>query len=125
MTFDLLPRGSIMAVAPASGMATKSVLVCFGERKRPVTLPNDSSVNDLKLAIVNEYQDVLPRSSSSTDQSVADRLVLQIKSEDWDGVFVDLKDAAEVPDRSVLRVVEECQKVIVPVGYTSGFVDTW
>ena len=114
VTFEL-PRGSTMAVAPASGTATKSVLVCFGERKRPVTLTNNSSVNDIKLAIVNEYQDVLPRSTSSTDQSVADRLVLQIKSEDWDGVFVDLKDDADVPDRSVLRVVEECQKVIVPV----------
>ena len=97
-------------------MEMKSVLVCFGERKRPITIANDSSLSDLKLAIVNEYQDVLPRTSSSTDQNVADRLVLQIKSEDWDGVFVDLKDEADVPDRSVLRVVEEThstQKVAI------------
>ena len=108
MTFELFSTWPLTTT-------TKCVLVCFGERKRPVTLANDATVNDLKLAIVNEYQDVLPRSSSSTDQSVADRLVLQIKSEDWDGAFVDLKDEADVPDRSVLRVVEESQKVTLVV----------
>ena len=58
----------------------------------------------------------MPRTSLSTDKNVADRLVLQIKSEDLDGVFVDLKDEADVPDRSVLCVVEEThstQKVAI------------
>ena len=98
-----------MAAPDTGTMLMKSVLVCVGERKRPVTLANDSSVNELKLAIVREYQNILPRSSSSTDQSVADRLVLQIKSEDWGGIFVDLKDEDDYPDKSVLRVVEETQ----------------
>ena len=89
-----------------SETATKSILVCFGERKRAVTLARDSSVFELKLAIVREYSDVLARSSTSTDESVAERLILQVKSEEWEGLFVDLKDG-NVPDKSVLRIVED------------------
>ena len=100
-----------MAAPDTGTMSIKSVLVCVGERKRPVTLANDSSVNELKLAIVREYQNILPRSSSSTDQSVADRLVLQIKSEDWGGVFVDLKDEDDYPDKSVVEETQATKKV--------------
>ena len=61
---------------------------------------------DLKLAIVREYSDVFARSSTSTDESVAEKLILQVKSEEWEGLFVDLKDG-NVPDKSVLRNVED------------------
>ena len=91
--------------------ATKTVLVCFGERKRPVNIAQDSSLKDVKLAIVNEYEDVLPRSTSSTNESIAEKLLLQVKAEEWEGVFVDVKEEDDIPDKSVLRIVEECRKV--------------
>ena len=38
-------------------------------------------------------------------------LLVQVKSEEWGGEFVDLKSDATIPDRSVLRVVVEKCKV--------------
>ena len=86
--------------------ATKTVLVCFGERKRPVNI-----AQDLKLAIVIEYEDVLPRSTSSSNKSIAEKLLLQVKAEEWEGVFVDVKEEDDIPDKLVLRIVDECRKV--------------
>ena len=31
-------------------------LVCFSERKQPITLPNDTIIHDLQLSIVREYR---------------------------------------------------------------------
>ena len=76
---------------PLAPSRTKVVLVCFGERKRPVMLPKDANINDLKLSVVREYSDVLQCSSTTTDDAIASSLFLQIKAECWDGVFVDVK----------------------------------
>ena len=65
----------------------------------------------IKLAVVAEYSDVLQRSSSCTDESVAQSLILQMKAEDWDGVFSDVSDSDVIPDKAVVRVVEECPMV--------------
>ena len=83
----------------------KTLLICFGERKRPITLPVEASVSDLKLCIVEEYRDVLPQGSSSTDEAIAESLILQVKAENWDGVFVDVKSGDDIVDKSVLRIV--------------------
>ena len=91
--------------------ATKEVLVCFGERKRPITLANNAAVEDLKLCVVREYGDVIPRSSSATDETLASSLILQIKSERWDGVFIDVKPGDEIVDKSVFRVATATPEV--------------
>ena len=100
------------AMASLSGSsATKEVLVCLGERKRPITLAKDASVDDLKVCVVREYGDVIPRSSSATDEAIASSLILQVKSETWDGVFVDVKSEDEVVDKSVFRVATATPEV--------------
>ena len=55
--------------------ATKEVLVCLGERKRPNTLANDASVDDLKLCVVREYSDAKQRSNCATDEAIASSLI--------------------------------------------------
>ena len=84
--------------------------MCLGERKRPIT--NDTSVDDLKLCVVREYSDVIPRSSSATDEAIASSLILQVKSETWSGVFVDVKSGDEVVDKTVFRVATATPEVI-------------
>ena len=94
-----------MESTECSRVNVKTLLVCFGERKRPITLPAEASVSDLKLQIVQEYRDVLPQGSSSTDETIAESLILQVKAENWDGVFVDVKNGDDIVDKSVLRIV--------------------
>ena len=36
-------------------------------------------------------------------------LVLQIKSEEWYGEFVDVMEGSNIPDRSVLQIIREVQ----------------
>ena len=36
-------------------------------------------------------------------------LVLQIKSEEWYGEFVDVIEGSNIPDRSVLQIIREVQ----------------
>ena len=88
------------ACAPSDAV---SFLVCYGERKRPITLSSGASLNELRLEVVETFRDVLPSSSSATAQGT---LILQIKSEEWDGTFLDLKEGDPLPmNRSVLRIV--------------------
>lgn len=94
-----------MESTECSRVDVKTLLVCFRERKRPITLPAEASVSDLKLQIVQEYRDVLPQGSSSTDETIAESLILQVKAENWDGVFVDVNNGDDIVDKSVLRIV--------------------
>lgn len=75
-------------------MATKTVLVCVGERRRPVTLSSSASLSDLETSIRSAFADVLNLSTS---------IVLQVKDEAW-GLFIDLQND-EFPDRSIVNVV--------------------
>ena len=103
---------------PHHDSSLKMVLVCIGERKRPMSLPQEASLADLKLRIVDAYRDVIPHSSSSTDDAIAASFVLQMKSENWHGEFIDVKSGDEVPDRSVLRVVTTSPQVYFCIYYS-------
>ena len=59
------------------------------------------------------YSDVLPRVSTATDEAIAQSLILQVKDESWDGVFVDLKAGDSIVDRSVFRVVTATPEVLI------------
>ena len=77
----------------------RRVLVMMGERNRPVSFRPDaqcaSCVTALTAAVRSTFSDVL-----SPDQEI----FFQLKSEEWDGVFVDICDG-DVPDKSVLKAV--------------------
>ena len=83
-------------------MTAKSVLVCFGEHKRPVSFPVSDARGErkkLEEAIAVTFQDVI--GELHPDRS----LLLQLKSDGWAGEFVDLSDDAQIPDSSVIRAV--------------------
>ena len=74
-----------------------SLLVCLGERKIPISLSSNASFNDLRLEVVEAFRDVLPCSSNASS------LIVQVKSEEWEGTFLDLKEGDEIPaSKSVL-----------------------
>ena len=68
-------------------MDNKRVLVEIGSNRRPVVFKPESGreLVELKQAVVESFRDVL----STTD--IKD-LLLQIKSEEWGGEFVDVLD---------------------------------
>ncbi len=85
----------------------KSILVCYQDRKRPVTFMSNGTVGERKsayAAIKEVFQDMLP---SDSDDSDATTLALQVKHESWYGNFVDLGKDDLIDDRSVLQVAIE------------------
>ena len=71
----------------------KLVLVSVGENRRPVAFIG--GVNELKKAVQKKFRDCLK----------SDEIIVQIKSEDWDGEFIDVKENDDIPDRSVVKVI--------------------
>ena len=73
-----------------------SVLVCYGERKRP--LKTSSSFLALKEAVLAEFTDIFPVERDRCE------LLFQRKDDSWGGVFVDIVEEEPIPDRSVVKV---------------------
>ena len=69
----------------------KTVLVCVGERRRPVQFSGFNQ--QLCTAVRKAFSDVI---------TPTDEVFLQVKDETWGGMFIDLVDQ-DVPDRSVLK----------------------
>ena len=82
--------------APSSDEIT--VLVCVGERRRPVKL-NRSSLEALKAGVLSHFADILRAAKFS--------LLFQIKDDNWDGMFVDIVEGQSIPDQSVVKVMVE------------------
>lgn len=81
----------------------KKVLVCLGENRREVMFSGNAK--DLLEGVVEVFSDVL-----SAQKISASQLVLQLKNEDWGGDFLDIdKVTAEIPDKSVIKVVKMSQ----------------
>ncbi len=74
----------------------KSVLISFGERRREVTF--SGGVESLYAQTNHVFGDVLQEKRIN---------VLQLKNEEWEGQFVDIKQETVVPDKSVLRAFVE------------------
>ena len=66
---------------------------------------------------------MIPHGSSSTDEAIAESLILQVKAESWDGVFVDVKSGDVIPDKSVLRVAISICSSICGRAYENLFVN--
>ena len=73
-----------------------SVLVCYGERRRP--LKTSSSFLALKEAVLAEFTDIFPVERDRCE------LLFQRKDDSWGGVFVDIVEEEPIPDRSVVKV---------------------
>ena len=79
----------------------KAVLVCRGKQKKPVSFSSDGTPGErqaLHAAIRVAYGDSHP---------VAENPVIQMKNEQWDGVYVDLGEKDVIPNRAVLQIVAE------------------
>lgn len=50
----------------------------------------EASILDLKLSIVDEYCDMILHGSSSTDDVIAESLI--VKAKNWDGAFIDVME---------------------------------
>ncbi len=72
------------------------VLVSFGERRREITFSGE--VESLYEQANDVFGDVLQGKRLN---------VLQLKNEEWEGQFVDIKLDTVVPDKSVLRAFVE------------------
>ena len=89
-------------------MADKRVLVEVGSNRRPVLFKPSNEREDLdglKRAVLESFRDIL----SSADAS---NLLLQVKSEEWNGEFIDALDSDVIPDKSVIKVTVTTTEVI-------------
>ena len=104
--------GIAVPVAVAEKTELKQILVCFGERKRAVVFSSGPTVEAEKVsllsAIKEEYKDVLEPESN---------IVLQQKSEVWDGEFVDVGDATSITDRSVVKNIVRDLQIIFRMSF--------
>jgi len=90
--------------------AAKQVLVCYGESRRVLTLDSsaDASESEALLALCRqEFRSQLP-----DDRGGAYTLTLQVKSEDWGGLFIDFVEQA-VADRAVFKLIAVPRSVSV------------
>ncbi len=96
---------SSSSASSSSPPVRKSLLVCFGERKRPVTFTSDGTTNERK-SLLSAVKEAYENSAGN----IGNDAVMQIKSELWGGEFVDLREDEIIPDRAVVRVVAEVLK---------------
>ena len=80
----------------------KQVLLCFNERKHPITLYHDQykSVAEEKIAILCEAKRLF-----EVPDEYDEKMIIQMKSEAWGGEFIDLGNEECIPDRSILRII--------------------
>ena len=80
----------------------KSVLVCLNENKREVSFPEGLSVEEEKKefldAVHSVFSDLLPASPPAP-------LTVQVKSEEWDGEFIDIGNETTIQHHSVVKVI--------------------
>lgn len=75
-----------------------TVLVCVGERRRPLKLASPT-IDALKEGVINECCDILPQSATRS------ALIFQVQDIDWGGIFVDIRDKTRIVDRSIINVI--------------------
>ena len=89
-----------------TGMENKRVLVEVGSNRRPVVFKPESGreLVELKQSVVESFQDVLSTSDIND-------LLVQLKSEEWPGQFVDIRHCDSIPDKSIIKVTVTTPKV--------------
>ena len=79
-----------------SGEATKQVLVWYLERKQAVKFTYPKAERSLLSANIEQYKNVIEPDSE---------IILQLKSELWDGKFIDITDATPISDHLVFKIL--------------------
>ena len=80
-------------------MDLKRVLVEIGNNRKPVCFVSDPAETDLtivKKAIVSVFNIQLSESES---------ILVQVKSEEWGGLWVDIGEEEQIADKSVLKAI--------------------
>ena len=94
----------------------KAVLVSMGDNNRVVAFSRTSAepgdCEALKLVIKATFSDVLLPGQT---------FFLQIKSEEWGGVFIDLLEK-EIPDKSVIKAVVRKPEVCICRFFSHGYM---
>ena len=86
------------AAAASSGQFSSMVL--FGKRKRLVSYsPSTDSRAKFLQGILAQFNDV-----DELKDATPSELLLQIKSEEWGGEFIDVLDDKVIPDHSTLQI---------------------
>ena len=87
----------------AAPSSSKTVLVYFRDRRRPVTFPSgNNETSSLICAFKETFADALGEEREST--SLDHEVLLQMKNEDWGGEYVDIQGDT-VPDRIVVKAL--------------------
>jgi len=119
-------------VAFELAMPKKSALVQLHSFNRvvdfclePAALVGTDQVTEQEVSAVRTEREALLESIRRVFQEKInpyDKLTLQVKSEEWGGVFVDFFNDA-VPDKSVFKVIlERCDEVCSPICYINKLI---
>ena len=84
----------------------KEVLVGIGERKRPVTFQSSSDPSKEKESLLMAIKDVFKEVLTDKDE---ERLILQVKSDRWNGEFVELHGDMVVDNHSIVQLSVDAQ----------------
>ena len=87
----------------AKGEGEKTVLCCFNEHRRSVTL--SGTCKELETVVKERFADKIPKEAD---------IFLQINHQGWSGEFIDLTEDDKIVDKSVLSVVVEQQEMVIP-----------
>ena len=85
----------------AAEAEAKQILVCFGENRRALTLLPSSNTSEREAVLElcrQEFRQQLPADLDSY------ALTLQMKSEDWGGIYVDYIDP-DVVNKSIFQLI--------------------
>ena len=89
----------------------KEVLVAFGERKRAVSFQTSDDLEKEKKALFEATRDVFSDVICGREGQPEQGMILQIKSEKWNGEFIDVHGSMVVPDGSVLQLSQDAGEV--------------
>lgn len=78
----------------------KTVLVIVGENRKPITFESSGGQDSLKRAIKAKFD------------KVGSDFMLQVKSSEWNGLFVDIEEGDVIENKSVINVVNKVSTVV-------------
>ena len=81
--------------------ARRKVLVEYNERRKIICFSGDGTLDEFKKEAIIAYADILKSIEYQHN------LVFQIKSEEWDGKFIDLEADEIIPDKAIIRLMIE------------------
>ena len=91
-------------------MDLKRVLVEIGNNRKPVCFVSDPAERESDLALVKKAI----VSVFNVQLSESESILVQVKSEEWGGLWVDVGEGEQIPDKSVLKAII-CQVKLIKI----------